>query len=179
MFVLLALTKLFGKPLLCVIENERKYAFQNNLPRWKRLYYQGDGGLTVELVAHELALFFAENYLRLTFLIYVITDFCPTGFLNMDGWLTAEAEGDRGLGGDTEDEDLKKSFEEWKSKPYALTVPLRIVGLRGSVPPAWLKVYSLFPRYVTKSQTGWTVQTAAGQSCPFVSSFLCLSYRSF
>lgn len=59
--------------------------------------------------------------------------------------MAAEAEGERGLGGDTEDEDLKKAFEEWKSKPYALTVPLRIVGLRGSVPPAWLKVYSLFP----------------------------------
>ncbi|KAG0571130.1 hypothetical protein KC19_6G213100 [Ceratodon purpureus] len=54
---------------------------------------------------------------------------------------SAEAEGERGLGGDTEDEDLKKAFEEWKSKPYALTVPLRIVGLRGSVPPAWLKEF--------------------------------------
>jgi hypothetical protein len=31
-------------------------------------------------------------------------------------------------------------YEEWKSQPYALTVPLRIVGLRGSVPPIWLKV---------------------------------------
>jgi hypothetical protein len=62
----------------------------------------------------------------------------------MGGWLAAEAEGERGLRGDTEDEDLKKAFEEWKSKPYGLTVPLRIVGLRGSVPPAWLKVYSFF-----------------------------------
>jgi hypothetical protein len=31
-------------------------------------------------------------------------------------------------------------YEEWKSQPYALTLPLRIVGLRGSVPPIWLKV---------------------------------------
>lgn len=54
--------------------------------------------------------------------------------------VAAEAEGERGVRGDTEDEDLKKAFEEWKSKPYALTVPLRLVGLRGSVPPAWLKV---------------------------------------
>lgn len=54
---------------------------------------------------------------------------------------SAEAEGDREPGGDTEDEELKKAFEEWKAKPYALTVPLRIVGLRGSVPPAWLKEF--------------------------------------
>ncbi|CAM6010716.1 unnamed protein product [Sphagnum balticum] len=32
-------------------------------------------------------------------------------------------------------------YEEWKSQPYALTVPLRIVGLRGSVPPIWLKEF--------------------------------------
>jgi hypothetical protein len=31
-------------------------------------------------------------------------------------------------------------YEKWKSQPYALTVPLQIVGLRGSVPPIWLKV---------------------------------------
>ncbi len=67
-----------------------------------------------------------------------------SGFQNMNRGLAAEAEGERGLGGDTEDEDLKKAFDEWKSKPYALTVPFRIVGLRGSVPPAWLKVGTLF-----------------------------------
>ncbi|KAJ7518043.1 hypothetical protein O6H91_21G052100 [Diphasiastrum complanatum] len=42
-----------------------------------------------------------------------------------------------------EDAEAKRAFEEWKSKPYALTVPLKIVGLRGSVPPIWLKGFLL------------------------------------
>jgi len=54
--------------------------------------------------------------------------------------VTAETGAARGLSEDPEDEDLDKAYEEWRSKPYALTVPLRIVGLRGSVPPIWLKV---------------------------------------
>ncbi|XP_077244726.1 putrescine-binding periplasmic protein-like protein isoform X2 [Tasmannia lanceolata] len=37
----------------------------------------------------------------------------------------------------TEDKELKVAFEAWKSKTYALTVPLRIVALRGSIPPSW------------------------------------------
>ncbi|XP_006854235.2 uncharacterized protein LOC18443994 isoform X1 [Amborella trichopoda] len=36
-------------------------------------------------------------------------------------------------------EEMKAAFEEWKSKTYALTVPLRIITLRGSVPPSWIK----------------------------------------
>ncbi|KAK6129835.1 hypothetical protein DH2020_036421 [Rehmannia glutinosa] len=38
-----------------------------------------------------------------------------------------------------EDEDMKSAFERWKSKSYALTVPLRVVALEGSVPPEFLK----------------------------------------
>ncbi|XP_057503443.1 uncharacterized protein LOC130786983 isoform X1 [Actinidia eriantha] len=38
-----------------------------------------------------------------------------------------------------EDKELKASFEKWKPGTYALTVPLRIVALRGSVPPSWVK----------------------------------------
>lgn len=38
-----------------------------------------------------------------------------------------------------ENEELTKAYEKWRSKPYALTVPLRIAALRGSVPPAWVK----------------------------------------
>jgi spermidine/putrescine-binding protein len=38
-----------------------------------------------------------------------------------------------------ENEELTKAYEKWKAKPYALTVPLRIAALRGSVPPAWIK----------------------------------------
>lgn len=43
-----------------------------------------------------------------------------------------------------EDGELKDAFEKWKSKSYALTVPLTIVALQGSIPPAWIKVLLLF-----------------------------------
>lgn len=39
-----------------------------------------------------------------------------------------------------EDKRLEAAFKAWKSKTYALTVPLKVVALRGSVPPAWVKV---------------------------------------
>ncbi|CAA0821376.1 putrescine-binding periplasmic protein-related [Striga hermonthica] len=38
-----------------------------------------------------------------------------------------------------EDEDMKLAFEKWKSKSYALTVPLRVVALQGSFPSVWLR----------------------------------------
>ncbi|KAB5564325.1 hypothetical protein DKX38_004379 [Salix brachista] len=39
-----------------------------------------------------------------------------------------------------EDKELKGAeFENWKLKTFALSVPLRIVALRGSVPPSWIK----------------------------------------
>lgn len=47
---------------------------------------------------------------------------------------------DNGDVGEDEDEELKAAFESYKSKTYALTVPLRIVALRNSVPPLWIKV---------------------------------------
>ncbi|XP_030472131.2 uncharacterized protein LOC115690043 [Syzygium oleosum] len=40
-----------------------------------------------------------------------------------------------------EDKELEEAFEKWKSKSYALTVPLRVVALRGSVPPPWIKEF--------------------------------------
>ncbi|XP_071730489.1 uncharacterized protein [Rutidosis leptorrhynchoides] len=40
-----------------------------------------------------------------------------------------------------EDEEMKAAFENYKSKTYALTVPLRIVALRNSVPPLWIKSF--------------------------------------
>ncbi|KAG6543404.1 hypothetical protein Mapa_015320 [Marchantia paleacea] len=43
---------------------------------------------------------------------------------------------------DGNDEEARREYEEWKATPYALTVPLRLVGLRGSVPPVWLKDFS-------------------------------------
>lgn len=42
-----------------------------------------------------------------------------------------------------EDEETRAAFESWKSRTYSLTVPLRIVALRSSVPPLWIKVYIL------------------------------------
>ncbi|KAF6168788.1 hypothetical protein GIB67_012186 [Kingdonia uniflora] len=47
--------------------------------------------------------------------------------------------GTSAIGEDVEDKELKAKFEKWKSKTYALTVPLRIVALRGSIPPTWIK----------------------------------------
>lgn len=49
------------------------------------------------------------------------------------------------LGAEDKDEFAEEAnaddeFEDLGAKPYSITVPLRIVGLRGSVPPAWLKV---------------------------------------
>ncbi|KAL8209930.1 hypothetical protein R6Q57_006662 [Mikania cordata] len=41
--------------------------------------------------------------------------------------------------GEFDNEELKAAFESYKSKTYALTVPLRIVALRNSVPPLWIK----------------------------------------
>ncbi|GMN40717.1 hypothetical protein TIFTF001_009926 [Ficus carica] len=38
-----------------------------------------------------------------------------------------------------EDKKLEEAFKAWKSKTYALTVPLKVVALRGSVPPSWVK----------------------------------------
>ncbi|WJX93984.1 hypothetical protein P8452_75451 [Trifolium repens] len=40
---------------------------------------------------------------------------------------------------DTLDKELEASFNAWKSKTYALTVPLKVVALRGSIPPSWIK----------------------------------------
>lgn len=44
------------------------------------------------------------------------------------------------------DKELEEAFNAWKSKTFALTVPLKVVALRGSIPPSWIKVcdtYSL------------------------------------
>ncbi|KAL7001801.1 hypothetical protein U1Q18_002950, partial [Sarracenia purpurea var. burkii] len=38
-----------------------------------------------------------------------------------------------------DDEELKAAFEKWKYRTYALTVPLRVIALRGSLPPSWVK----------------------------------------
>lgn len=47
---------------------------------------------------------------------------------------------DRADIGENESKEVKAAFESYKSKTYALTVPLRVVALRNSVPPLWIKV---------------------------------------
>jgi hypothetical protein len=41
-----------------------------------------------------------------------------------------------------EDQEWEAALQKWKTKTYALSVPLRVVALRGSFPPAWIKVRS-------------------------------------
>ena len=48
------------------------------------------------------------------------------------------------------DKDLEAAFNAWKSKTYALTVPLKIVALRGSVPPSWIKVGDIWLNFPLK-----------------------------
>jgi hypothetical protein len=40
-----------------------------------------------------------------------------------------------------DDEEWEAALQQWKSKTYALSVPLRVVALRGSFPPTWIKVW--------------------------------------
>lgn len=41
-----------------------------------------------------------------------------------------------------EDKEWEAALQKWKTKTYALSVPLRVVALRGSFPPSWIKVWS-------------------------------------
>lgn len=41
-----------------------------------------------------------------------------------------------------EDQEWEAALQKWKTKTYALSVPLRVVALRGSFPPSWIKVWS-------------------------------------
>ncbi|KAG8066122.1 hypothetical protein GUJ93_ZPchr0004g39856 [Zizania palustris] len=38
-----------------------------------------------------------------------------------------------------DDDEWRVALQQWKSKSYALSVPLRVVALRGSFPPSWIK----------------------------------------
>lgn len=42
------------------------------------------------------------------------------------------------------DKELEEAFNAWKSKTFALTVPLKVVALRGSIPPSWIKVCNIY-----------------------------------
>jgi hypothetical protein len=48
--------------------------------------------------------------------------------------------GEENLNEVEDEEKLEADFEAYKSKVYSLTVPLKLVALRGSVPPSWIKV---------------------------------------
>jgi hypothetical protein len=43
------------------------------------------------------------------------------------------------------DEEWEAALQEWKGKTYSLSVPLRVVALRGTYPAAWVKVRSSSP----------------------------------
>lgn len=57
-------------------------------------------------------------------------------FFETDGHDGTKSEGGENL----EEKKLDAAFETWKSKTYALTVPLTVAALRGSIPPSWVKV---------------------------------------
>uniref|UniRef100_A0A2P2JCA5 Uncharacterized protein n=1 Tax=Rhizophora mucronata TaxID=61149 RepID=A0A2P2JCA5_RHIMU len=71
----------------------------------------------------------------------------PTPLLSTAVQLTQEAETIKRVPDDHPDslerfesqEKLNAAFETWKSKTYALSVPLNVVALRGSLPPSWVK----------------------------------------
>jgi hypothetical protein len=46
-----------------------------------------------------------------------------------------------------DDEEWEAALRQWKSKTYALSVPLRVVALRGSFPPTWIKVWPFLLPY--------------------------------
>ncbi|VVB00251.1 unnamed protein product [Arabis nemorensis] len=54
------------------------------------------------------------------------------------GTVSGAAEENHGIVNE-EDEKLEADFEAYKAKVYSLTVPLKLVALRGSVPPSWIK----------------------------------------
>ncbi|CAB4299057.1 unnamed protein product [Prunus armeniaca] len=66
----------------------------------------------------------------------------PGAVLEEEHPAQATDDGDEGKSGNLEKSEYSKleaAFGAWKSKTYALTVPLRIAALRGSVPPSWVK----------------------------------------
>lgn len=66
-----------------------------------------------------------------------------------------------------EDEKLEADFEVWKSKSYALTVPLSIVALQGSIPPSWPKDFMSSQSRRLKFQTKFrpTLEDIFSQLC--------------
>lgn len=61
-------------------------------------------------------------------------------FLNYNFWFVGEDE-------TLEKKKMDEAFEEWKSKKFALTVPLSVVALRDSIPPSWMKVRLRFQSF--------------------------------
>uniref|UniRef100_A0A0E0KUS0 Uncharacterized protein n=1 Tax=Oryza punctata TaxID=4537 RepID=A0A0E0KUS0_ORYPU len=91
---------------------------------WERWAPSAAAGLVLHLAVCAVALLF-PTYARA----------CVGGALPPPpaGVVEATAEED-------DDEEWKVALQKWKSKTYSLSVPLRVVALRGSFPPAWIKV---------------------------------------
>ncbi|XVE65437.1 hypothetical protein DITRI_Ditri07aG0180600 [Diplodiscus trichospermus] len=69
-----------------------------------------------------------------------------------------------------EDDKLEAAFEIWKSKSFALSVPLSIVALQGSIPPSWPKDFIFSQSRRLKFQTKFrpTVEDIFSHLCvPF------------
>lgn len=47
-----------------------------------------------------------------------------------------------------EERRLEAEFEAYKAKVYSLTLPLKLIALRGSVPPSWIKVHLSSPTVI-------------------------------
>lgn len=70
-----------------------------------------------------------------------------------------------------DNEDLKAEFEKWKSRTYALTVPLRIVALHGSVPPSWFTdfIQSQGKRAKLRSEIRGSLADIFSDLCTYIS----------
>ncbi|WRX16892.1 hypothetical protein QQP08_009379 [Theobroma cacao] len=69
-----------------------------------------------------------------------------------------------------EDEKLEAAFETWKSKSFALSVPLSIVALQGSMPPSWPK------DFISSQSRRLKLQTKFRPSLEDIFSHLCVPF---
>ncbi|XP_021286443.1 uncharacterized protein LOC110418131 [Herrania umbratica] len=69
-----------------------------------------------------------------------------------------------------EDEKLEAAFETWKSKSFALSVPLSIVALQGSIPPSWPK------DFISSQSRRLKLQTKFRPSLEDIFSHLCVPF---
>ncbi|XVF52196.1 hypothetical protein PTKIN_Ptkin04bG0245100 [Pterospermum kingtungense] len=69
-----------------------------------------------------------------------------------------------------EDKKLEAAFEVWQSKSFALSVPLSIVALQGSIPPSWPK------DFISSQSRRLKFQTKFRPTLEDIFSHLCVSF---